>query len=139
MFRSTANMQPGGFYVGNTTGWMTGAAQPEFLRRVASLQTAQTRRAGVGLTGIALHRSGTESTSRSWRTTTCRLGECCMRAQAAAAKRLTTSAPRLRAFCIRINTGKQPTYCLGNAQPSTQYYEVRACIRAVQRVALPER
>ena len=36
MFRSTANMQPGGFYVGNTTGWMTGAAQPEFLRRVVS-------------------------------------------------------------------------------------------------------
>jgi hypothetical protein len=36
VFRSTANMQPGGFYVGNTTGWMTGAAQPEFLRRVVA-------------------------------------------------------------------------------------------------------
>ena len=34
VFRSSANMPPGGFYVGNTTGWMTGAAQSEFLRRV---------------------------------------------------------------------------------------------------------
>ena len=136
MFRSTANMQPGGFYVGNTTGWMTGAAQPEFLRRVASLQTGPLSE--LALTRSVLHRSGTVSTSRSWRTTTCRSGERCMRAQDAAAKRLTTSAPYAPRI-TRINTGKQPTYCLGNAQPSTQYYEVRACIRAVQRVALPER
>ena len=78
VFRSSANMQPGGFYVGNTTGWMTGAAQSEFLRRV-SMRGCVTCRM-VLLMCADLLCLGTESTSRSRRTTTCRSGERSMRA-----------------------------------------------------------
>ena len=64
--------------MGNTTGWMTGAAQSEFLRRV-SMRGCDTCRLGWHMCPDLLC-LGTESTSRSRRTTTCLSGERSMRA-----------------------------------------------------------
>ena len=41
MYRSMANMLPGGYFVGGTTGWLVNQTEPEFLRHVAYAQLAR--------------------------------------------------------------------------------------------------
>ena len=41
MYRSFANMPPGGFYVGGTTGWMVNGTDAEYLRRAAGTHSTR--------------------------------------------------------------------------------------------------
>ena len=116
VYRSMANMPPGGFYVGSTTGWMVNATAPEFLRRVAC---DVCRRFNAAADACRMFRYRVNITQQAYYYLSVRRAPCFCKRDVA------VELTRRAALCFRINIPNTPTYCNGVTSAFSVNYEVR--------------